>query len=279
MKFYSKMPFGSNGFFVPKEAVDNIHLCTANQLRVLLLALNAKSGIHSEEIARKLDISQEDAEDLLTYWVKRNILAIENESPKKTENDLSSFLLECQRIWGKPFSLSEQETIASLLKENHIPEEILQRELEFCTEKDKANIRYFRNIAQSFSDKGIDSLDKCENMIQKIEENEKAVLKAKEIFSIGERDLTIKEKEYAVKWAKFGFPDDLFRLADKRCFDNTGKISFTYIDKILTEWKQNGIDTVAKAEAKPKKEEKQSSSPSFDIAEIERRMRMEDGVI
>ena len=66
---------GGGAFFVPNEAAENLKLCTAGQLRVLLFALSRGFSETSPEIvASELGILPEDAKDLLDYWVGRGIL-------------------------------------------------------------------------------------------------------------------------------------------------------------------------------------------------------------
>ena len=66
---------GGGAFFVPNEAAENLKLCTAGQLRVLLFALSRGfSETTAESAAEELGIIPEDAKDLLDYWVGRGIL-------------------------------------------------------------------------------------------------------------------------------------------------------------------------------------------------------------
>ena len=66
---------GGGAFFVPNEAAENLKLCTAGQLRVLLFALSRGfSETSPESVAEELGIIPEDAKDLLDYWVGRGIL-------------------------------------------------------------------------------------------------------------------------------------------------------------------------------------------------------------
>ena len=66
---------GGGAFFVPNEAVENLKIQTAAQLRVLLFALSRGfSETTAETVAAELGIIPEDAKDLLDYWVGRGIL-------------------------------------------------------------------------------------------------------------------------------------------------------------------------------------------------------------
>ena len=72
MAYRPLIKYGGNAFFVPSEAAEDHKLCTAAQLRVLLLALSGKCKT-PESVSQELGISCEDAKDLFDYWVTRGI--------------------------------------------------------------------------------------------------------------------------------------------------------------------------------------------------------------
>ena len=136
---------GGGAFFVPNEAAENLKLCTAGQLRVLLFALSRGfSETSPENVAAELGILPDDAKDLLDYWVGRGILECDGvsapvqkavspapqisehvrEVPKPPETKLTMkevlrlkdedsgiahVLSEAERILGKTFTTSDTE--------------------------------------------------------------------------------------------------------------------------------------------------------------------------
>lgn len=82
MAYRVVVKYGSKAFFVPNEAAENLKLCTAGQLRILLLTLSRGfSETTPEDAAAELGISAEDAKDLLDYWVARGILESDGKAP------------------------------------------------------------------------------------------------------------------------------------------------------------------------------------------------------
>lgn len=307
MKYYPSINPGCNGFFVPLETIDNIDLCTAPQLRALLLALGSgDSGCDSIEIARKLNFSEDDACDLLDYWVKRkilcsktqdskNIIPINENIPKlkpptqkpsmkeieqlSKEPEVSFVLDEAQRILGNSYTSSDTSTIVWLLKWAGISPEVLVTIMQYCAKKNKPHLRYVQTVALDWLDDGINTIEQCEERIKALNDIELCGIKYKELLAIIDRDLSSKEKEICTSWKVLQFSDELVKLANERCINNTGKTSISYINKILLNWKQKGICSVEDAVAEQNEKKDSQLSPSFDINEIERRMRMEDGVI
>ena len=69
----------------------------------------------------------------------------------------------------------------------------------------------------------------------------------------------------------------MIREAYDRCVDSTGKVRFSYINKILERWNAQGVRTLAEARGE-KSEKKQEKPPvaenkrktSYDINEFEK---------
>jgi DnaD/phage-associated family protein len=101
----------------------------------------------------------------------------------------------------------------------------------------------------------------------------------KSAFGIRDRALVQNERKYIPVWLEdYGFDIPLIQLAYERCVVATGKLSFSYINGILTNWHKNGINT-PKAALKAMKDDSfnkraetktSSASASYDMAEIEK---------
>ena len=90
-----------------------------------------------------------------------------------------------------------------------------------------------------------------------------------DIFSQFEKEFgrTISSMEYEIinEWIDSGFKEELIIAALKEAVYN-GVTNLRYIDKILFEWKKNGVDTVKDIEVKQKKykEGKKSTNSLYD---------------
>ncbi len=83
MAYRVVVKMGSGAFFVPTEAVQNLKLCTAAQLKLLLLAFSKGfAELSPESAAAELNMTAEDAKDNLDYWVNRGILECDGAAPK-----------------------------------------------------------------------------------------------------------------------------------------------------------------------------------------------------
>ena len=307
---------GGGAFFVPNEAAENLKLCTAGQLRVLLFALSRGfSETSPENVAEELGIIPEDAKDLLDYWVGRGILECDGvsapvsvpkavssapqvpeqkrEIPKAPETKLTMkevqqikesdpavahVFAEAERLLGKTFTTSDSETIVWLISYAGIAPEVLITVIAYCASIGKKNFFYIRKTALEWLENGIDTIEAAEERMRILEEAKSWEGEVKRVLEIYGRSLVSKEKEFCESWRIYGISSDLIHFAYEKCIEKTAKLSFPYINKILLSWHQKGIKTVAEAAAenKPKDE---SKKPSFDLDELERRMMLDDSVI
>ncbi len=305
---------GSGAFFVPNEAARNLKLCTAAQLRVLLFVMSrGNENINPKAVSDELGMSVDDAKDLLDYWKERGILEPENSATpssdaKETVTPVKTFippetkltmkdveelrkndpgfvfvLRESERILGKTFTSADTQSIAWLISYAGIAPEIIVTIIEYCSTIGQKSMRYICKVATEWLDAGIDTVEKSEERIRTLNEARSWEGEIKSVLEIYGRNFVTKEREYCEIWKKIGVSKELIRTAYERTIEQTGKLSFPYMNKILISWKQKGISTPeeAKAEAENKSKNTKISAdkPSFDIDEIERKMTFEDPVI
>ncbi len=308
---------GGGAFFVPNEAVENLKIQTAAQLRVLLFALSRGfSETTPEIVADELGIIPDDAKDLLDYWVGRGILECDGVSaavstaPKTAETaaeapvqktpalkppetkltmkevqrlkeedaGIAHVLTEAERILGKTFTTSDTETIVWLISYAGMAPEVLITVMAYCAGTGKSNLRYIQKTALEWLDSGIDTIEAAEERIRALNEARSWEGEVKRVLEIYGRSLVSKEKEYAESWRIYGISPELIHFAYEKCIEKTAKLSFPYINKILISWHQKGIKTPAEAAAE-NKPKAEAEKPSFDLDELERRMMLEDSVL
>lgn len=295
---------GGKAFFVPVEAVEDLKLCTAAQLRVLLLILSGSCNT-PECAAQALGISREDAADLFEYWVARQIIekdsdaaenaaapavekpALPKEAPpperlsmpevqnlQKNDAGVAFVLREAERILGGTFTSYDTATLAWLVAGAELSPEVLVTVIEYCSSIGHKKIRYIQKVALEWLDAGITSVEMAEERLRALTEAAGWEGEMKSVLEIRERSLVTKEKEFCESWRMLGLSSELIRLAYERCVEKTGKRSFPYINKILLSWAQAGISTPAQAMAESVKAPT-DAKPSFDLDDVERKMLLE----
>lgn len=306
MAYRPAIKCGGKAFFVPVEAADGLKLCTAAQLRVLLLMLSGKCET-PESAAAELGISIEDTTDLFEYWTTRGIFerdsapaaAVKTAAPpepakkspaieapqerlsmqdvqrlQKEDEGVAFVLREAERILGGTFTSYDTATLAWLVSGAGLSPEVLVTVIEYCSSIGHGKLRYIQKVALEWLDAGISTVEMAEERIRALAEKSGWEGEMKTVLEIRDRSLVPKEKEYCESWRMLGLSPELVRAAYERCIEKTGKRAFAYINKVLLSWKQSGITTPAQAEAERSKT-KSEDKPSFDVDDVERKMMLE----
>lgn len=293
-----------------------IRVCSGTALKVLLCILaSPKEPITVSRLSGQLGFPPDDIEESLEYWGKTGILTAANpilrgkqpeyqqemlapSQPKQklvkvttkknmsiqeinqlaqTDPNISVLVNECQSIMGRVLSPSELEVLCSLYTYAGLSPEYILLVVMYCVSREKSSIRYIEKVVYSLLEKEIDTYEKAEQFFADStsrETNEGAV---KAAFGIYERRLSTQEKKFVDTWFNtFGFDISLVKLAYERTIDNIGKLSFPYINSILTSWHQKGITTAKEASleafsSKPAKPGKDGAfqNSSIDMDELQ----------
>lgn len=180
----------------------------------------------------------------------------------KEDNDIYFLVEEAQVQMGKLLNSQEIETLVSLYTYCGVSIDVILMAIGYCKNIDKSNMNYIKKVVLSWNENGIDTLEKAEKyiiLLSQTYENENTI---KSAFGI-DRKLSSKEIKLADKWiSEFGFDIKMIRLAYERTIDNIGKISFAYIDTILTSWHRDGIKNPMQAQEQDKKRSMTKNSSS-----------------
>lgn len=156
---------------------------------------------------------------------------------------------EAERLFGRFLNQTETNTLVSMFDYAGISADVIVMIIEYCISIDKANIRFIEKTAYSWADMGIDTHQKVEAHITSLitKKNNESLIKT--AFGIWNQNLTTKQKEFIKVWLEdFMFSIEMIKIAYEMCVDNTGKLSFPYINRILTTWNEKNIKTPSDVE-------------------------------
>jgi len=206
-----------------------------------------------------------------------------NEMSRKDKN-IPILLEELQERLGKTLSPPETEAVVYIYSFFSLSVEYILVAAEYAKKCGKPNIRYIERMISSWVDEGIDTHDKAEEHILTLDRRRSNEGLIKSLFGISDRELSRKEKDYIDRWfTHFGMDSELIRLAYDKTVDSTGKLSFPYMDKILSQWNQKGICDLGAARAEmesgsPRRVSKVPSpareNTSYDLGDIQRLMEL-----
>ena len=167
--------------------------------------------------------------------------------------------------------------------------------VHFCKSIGILNMRGIEKICCEFADRGAETHEEVEKLIQSKSKSHKNQNAVRSVFGIGGRALSIAEKEFIDSWFfDLGYTIDFIDLAYNRTIDNIGEMRFKYTNQILVSWHEKGIKTIEEAQAdvkehtqeyakdtttnskgsmtKIKPTARKYSNTSYDIKEIEHDM-------
>ncbi len=187
---------------------------------------------------------------------------------------IRSLLHETEAILGKTLTSTDISTIISLYDWAGIPANVILMAAAYCASIDKRNLRYIEKTALSWQEMGLDNDEAIEKYLDSQTIRRKREQEVQNAFGIHDRRLTAKEQKWIEQWyCEFHFSIDMLRLAYEKTVDNTGKVSFPYIHKILSTWHKKGFQKPEEAlseSAPPEKQKKEEKKEySFDLEEFE----------
>lgn len=233
--------------------------------------------IHMPAKPKDTSISNQTA-DLPTQ--KTTFLASSTPKPNSAEvtkrqaesSEISFLLNEAQVRLGKLISPGDCATLIHLHDWAGLPVSVILMVIEYATSLEKTNMRYIEKVAVSWANDEIDTLEKAEQKLQEMHAQKNTWNKVRNTLGLSSRMPSQRESDFSMKWVdEYKMPLDLIRLAYDECVDNTGKISFAYMNKILERWFDAGVKNKNDTENLRKKTDtkkmklKAAKEPSFDL--------------
>lgn len=244
----------------------------ATYVKVYIYALRSSFDtgyeVTIESIASKLNILESDVIKAFEYWKEVGVISFKKGklgyeidflsdddfefnpdkknavTPKYAAKDVTSYIKEnddmknmyliAQGILNRPLSSTEITTLYSMYDWLGLPREVVLMILENCAQIGKTNMRYIEKVAVSWSEKGIDTLDKAKAHLRATKEFNTIKAKIKKIFQIKDRSFTESELKYISKWINdMSVSIDMIKKAYDITITNTQKLSYPYMTKIL----------------------------------------------
>ncbi|PNH20291.1 hypothetical protein B6K86_04680 [Lachnospiraceae bacterium] len=161
---------------------------------------------------------------------------------KLRENEeFTQLLYVIQRYLSKIFSQTDNETIAYLYDVLELPADLLVYLAERCAQNRKTSLRYFESVALDWYRRGIRTTEQAKKSGGQYTAEVYGVMRA---FGLNGRDPGTEELRFIRSWYDgSGLSDELILEACSRTLIKIGKPSFPYADRIIKEWKNEGIRT------------------------------------
>ncbi len=251
---------------------------------LLMLAVR-KSDEPFAKIAKTLGILESDLVNAIDFWQNKGLIFAngekisfihKNSAPlpfetaqdadskwENTENiaeiissdsELSDMFMLAQEIFGKAITEKDMQTIYWFFSDLKMPPEVILMLIEYCVSKGKNRMSYIEKVAISWNEMGLNNVEAVTNYLKSEEQKTGFLYSVRRLMGIADRNLSQIEEQYLTKWHNdFMMSEEMIALAYEYCIIQTAKLSFPYMDKIITRWHTEGITTVSDAEADNKK--------------------------
>lgn len=283
---------------IPGSICDYLFEASGDAIKVLLLIFGSGELKSTNEIASSLNMSENQVNDCIRYWISKGVfLAPEAEkkaninvkkpdsssittdeiiSAKENDSDTSLLFSQAEELYRRPLKPAEARNLLYILEITALPVDVILMALDFSIRIGKSTARYILKVCEDWDDKNIITHEQAEVQIQKMMEKNDRERLVCGCFGIHNRALSVNEKKAIEKWfCEYGFSIKMVQYAYEKTIDNTGKLSFPYISKILSTWYKSKFTTpeeVDKGESPKKKNQKTSENePSYDLDELSKR--------
>ncbi|NLM43635.1 MAG: DnaD domain protein [Clostridiales bacterium] len=257
-------------------------------VKVYLLGLKCSYSIETNRlsddvIAKTIGISPEEVKSAWQYWEKQEIinimydvenqdriiefidlkekmLNIKGNEEKPAKNSVTRIIKARQnikiremfdyirKISGRELSQNEIFTFLDWIEDYNFPPEIVVMIIEDCYSRNKKDLPYLKQVAKNWFDAGVDSQEKAIEYANRHKEKWQKYSKVLNFLRVG-RQPTAVEEEMLYKWFyEYSFSDEAVLKACELTV-KTLKPSFSYIDKVLTEWYEKNLKTLDEIEA------------------------------
>lgn len=183
--------------------------------------------------------------------------------------ELRLLFAEAQNILGKTVGYDGQSTLIMMHDSYGLPVEVILMAIEYNKNKGKTGFASISKTGREWSELEIDSI---EGAIEYIEEHnivDETWQKLRSMTEITNKNPTQKQKRFLTAWIKeYGYNADMIYFAYEEAIDNTGKISFEYMDKVLSNWHKNAVKTpqdIQKEKMKWQQQQKSKTAPSKNV--------------
>ena len=292
-----------NFVVLPASVVDrHMRACSGAQLKALLYLLrNEDKPLPAEEICADLALTPAELEDAVQFWVKCGVLqknantlslfvpkGAQDGLPRyagetvllraQNDKDLSTLLAQAEQILNKVLTPADISTLFGMYDWLGLPVSVIAILLDYCHSTGNDSMRYMEKTAINWSDEGVRTAELAAQKVEALERARTLHARVAGALGIGGRNLTKKEREYIDVWTgTYGYGLDEILYAFEQSADNTGKLSFAYMDKVLSASHEKGYRTADQMRSAPRpvrksapaqKKLKNNSVSSIDDSEL-----------
>lgn len=170
------------------------------------------------------------------------------------DKNIDALTTFAEKKYGKLLSYREISVLVGLYHYLGMSKEVLMILIEYTGALGKKTMSYLKSAALSWHEKQIDTPKKAHEYITYLEQQKNYHDEMKELLGIYGRNFSKREAEFLDAWREKFSPEEI-QNAYEKAIDMTGKISFSYTNKILLsddkDFDEKAVQTKRKTSVKP----------------------------
>lgn len=161
-------------------------------------------------------------------------------------DDVRYLFKMAEKVMGKALTYNDMNMLLGFHDWLELPVQVIEVLLDYCVSNNHRSGRYLEKVAMDWADNGITTVDEAEAYIKTFNTDYREIMKS---FGMSRRDPSPKETAFMRKWLReLHMPLELITEACGRSVIQTGGPKFSYADKILINWYENEVKTLADAQ-------------------------------
>ena len=159
----------------------------------------------------------------------------------KEQEEVRELLFVAESYLARPLSPTDIQSLLYWYDGLGLCADLIVYLMEYCIAGGHPSLHYMEKVALNWKDTGISTVEQAKRSSNTHSKLHYAVMKA---LGIHGRSLIPAESAYIEKWSKeLGFGQDIITEACSRTILNIHQPNFDYADRILRNWKKEGIRT------------------------------------
>jgi len=270
----------SAAFAMPTTVVDeHLRRASGQQLKVLLYALR-HNGVALEEaqLAEGTGLSIEDVKDAAQYWIETGFLFRDGTAPAPVETTTTSspkpaakevvelpqtvpshdevaaraledpnirgLFNEAQAKLGRTIGYSNQAKLLMMVDEYGLPPEVILTIIEYAVRHGKTSMSYISAVGKNWASEGVDSLEAAMDKLEQMDRSDRLWKEFQGSFTQDAPKYSDSRAAFVRKWRlEYKQSPELIHYAYEKMINQINKVNFSYMDKILESWHNDGLNS------------------------------------
>lgn len=184
------------------------------------------------------------------------------------DKNIKTLFEEAEKLYAHPLRQRDNQTIIALVDHYGLTVGVSLMLLQYCKKVDKLTPGYISAVASDWAENEILTIEKADERIRSLEKRNGIEERLREALNM-KTDFPPAQKKFIRVWTEdWGFSEEIILLAINKTIEQIGQPKLNYTNKILENWKTDGITTPEQAENLPSAPKPANTNSSFDKNDV-----------